>query len=311
VQIRLRQENDRGYSRTSALGYACKEMGNAWSRNVHCHNMSNARLAECRDAHLIVAGYNVFKKRTLLYPAGWKEVVSRYEHGIMWPLCTTMISCQKIRFMLLEGTYALSPKWLDATGNNGVDNVAAESYDNILTMLRWGLRTVYVNDVEQVLSRGRKATGSKDIYENRDTSYDNMTMEEMKRLNRVALYEWEAERSRLRNLEQHELTFEQVKRFDVEELKQRADELGVDEHHPAAAVGQLLENEQGLEDFDEEPLNDEEHEVVHGGGVRNAPVGRIRRNVGADDEADAGEVNGGAGEGNAAPEIAFWQFIQD
>jgi hypothetical protein len=280
-------------------------MGNTWSRNIHCYNMTNARLAECRDAHLIVAGYNVFKKRTLIYPSAWKEVVNRYEHGVMWPLCTAMVSSQKIRFMLMEGSYALSPKWLDATGNNAVDNVATESFDNIITMLRWGLRTVYVNDIEQVLSRGRKATGSKETFQNRDVSFDNLTLEEMKKLNRVALYEWEGERSRIRNLEPHELAFQQVMQFDVEELRQKADELGVDNNHPAAAIGQLLEHENVGQDFDEEPLNDEEHEVVHGDMVCNQAVEHGDGDVGVDDDDDD------VAEHNRVPEYVTNRFIQD
>jgi hypothetical protein len=46
-----------------------------------------------------------------------------------------MHTSQVIRFMLLEQTYALSPKWLDATGNIAVDQVATASYNNIVSML--------------------------------------------------------------------------------------------------------------------------------------------------------------------------------
>lgn len=33
---------------------------------------------------------------------------------------------QIVRCMLMDGKYAFHPKWLDATGNNAVDHVAAD-----------------------------------------------------------------------------------------------------------------------------------------------------------------------------------------
>jgi hypothetical protein len=127
----------------------------------------------------------------------------------------------------------------------------------------------------------------------------------MKKLNRVALYEWEGERSRIRNLEPHELAFQQVMRFEVEELRQKADELGVDNNHPAAAIGQLLEHENVGQDFDEEPLNDEEHEVVHGDMVRNQAVEHGDGDVGADNDDDD------VAEHNQVPVYVTNRFIQD
>lgn len=83
----------------------------------------------------------------------------------------------------------LSPKRLDATGNNGVDTVACDSFDRIVAMLRWGLRNVWVNDVENVLSRGRKARGSQEAFDSREQVFDTMSLSEMKLLNRVAMHE--------------------------------------------------------------------------------------------------------------------------
>jgi hypothetical protein len=153
--------------------------------------MSNARVEQCRDEYRLVAGYNVFKQRTLLFPVGWLDIVARYVHSTLWPLSIKMHNSQVIRFMLMEQTYAFSGKWLDATGNNAVDDVALESWHNIINMLRYGLGTVYVNDVQTVLQRGRTQQRSHQVFEDRVQDFDNMTLAEVKRLVRVANYEWQ------------------------------------------------------------------------------------------------------------------------
>lgn len=45
-------------------------------------------------------------------------------------------------------------QWLDATGNNAVDQVAADAYRRILGMLRCGMKHVQVNDVFMLMYRG-------------------------------------------------------------------------------------------------------------------------------------------------------------
>jgi ribosomal protein S24E len=157
--------------------------------------MENQRVEQCRDDYRRTSGYNVFKQRTQLYPIGWSDVVTRYAHAQLWPLNTQMTTSQMVRFMLMEQTYTLSGKWLDAAGNNAVDNCATESYNNIINMLRWGMKTVFVNDVEQVMGRGRKSQGSTQVYQDRDVVFDNMSLEEVKQLVRVALHDWEAEQT--------------------------------------------------------------------------------------------------------------------
>jgi hypothetical protein len=232
--------------------------------------MSNQRIEQCRDDYMRTSGYNVFRQRTMIFPVGWKEVVSRYEHAQLWPLNTKMISSQKIRFMLLEQTYSLSPKWLDASGNNGIDNVAAESYDNIINRLRHGLKTVYVNDVEQVLNRGRRAQGSAQQYQNREQDYDNMSLAEVKQLVRVAMQDWEVEKHRLANMNPSELVHEQILAYDVTDLRARVALLpAADPQHPAAAIAGQLENMQ----LEGELMNDAEMAVAFQGIGVNAAVG--------------------------------------
>jgi hypothetical protein len=162
---------------------------------VHSHNMSNARVEQCRDEYRLVAGYNVFKQRTLLFPVGWKDTVTRYEHANLWPLSLKMHNSHIVRFMLMEQTYAFSGKWLDATSGNGVDDIALESYDNFLHMLRYGLRTVYVKDVQNVLTRGRTSQRAQRVFEDRDLDFDNMMLSEVKRLVRIANHEWQAHKN--------------------------------------------------------------------------------------------------------------------
>ena len=166
----------------------------------------------------------------------------RYEHATMWPLCVMVLNAQRVRFMLLEAKYALSPKWLDATGNNGVDTVACDRFDRIVAMLRWGLRNVWVNDVENVLSRGRNAIGSQEAFDSREQVFDTMSLSEMKLLNRVAMHEWVAEKSRIQHMEHDELLHEQIAAFDIAHLRSRVDVAGMPREHPAAAVGDELED---------------------------------------------------------------------
>lgn len=208
-----------------------------------------------------------------------------------------------IRFMLMEQTYVLSGKWLDATGGNAMDNVAAESYRHIISMLRWGLRTVYVNDIENVMGRGRRSERSYQMFLDRDMGYDNMSLLEVKQLCRVALQDWEGERSRIRNLEPHELAFHQMLVFDIDDLRQRVADLPpapAEGEHPAAGIGEQLEEvQQGLEGV---VMNDEERAVVfpEGGDGAGDPAGvaperggsNIVQSAGGDADAqEAGAAN--------------------
>lgn len=254
VQVLLRQENDTTCKRTSQLGYACKEMGNAWSRNVHTHNMTNARIEECRLEHRRVAGHNVFKKRTQLNLTGWEEIVVKYEHATLWPLNTMMHFCQVVRLMLLEQTYVLFGKWLDANGNNAVDEIAARSYENILNMLRWGLRTVYVNDIHQVMTRGRKQPGSHHVFEDRDMRFDNMSLHQAKRVACAAMHDWEAQRHRLSNITDVDAVFEQLMELDIDDLIRRAELLEDDVDRAAAHAGADLA--EAAAEFDGEVMNE-------------------------------------------------------
>jgi hypothetical protein len=165
---------------------------------------------------------------------------------------------------LLEQTYALSPKWLDATGNNAIDQVAYGSYMNILSRLRWGLRSVYVNDVQHVLTRGRKQAGQQQqmAFDDRDVRFDNMSLGKVKNLVRVAMYEWEAERHRLSNIDDDDIAFEQMLDFDIDDLAARAQQIAAEGAHPAAMFDAA--QMEGLE-FEGEVMDDEEREIVFGG----------------------------------------------
>jgi hypothetical protein len=225
--------------------------------------MSNARIEECRACYRQVAGCNVFKKRTVLHPSGWKEIVTRCEHSTLWPLNIMMHDSQIVRFMLLEQTYAFSAKWLDATGNNAVDQVASASYARILNMLRWEIRTVYVNDVQQVMTRGRKQVGQQqqDMFDERDMRFDNMTLAKVKQLARVAMYDWEAAKHQMSSMDDEEHVFQQLLDFDMDELDARAQQLAAEGAHPAEMFD--AQDMEGLE-FDGAVMNEEEQEIVFG-----------------------------------------------
>jgi hypothetical protein len=165
--------------------------------------------------------------------------------------------------MLLEQTYAFSAKWLDATGNNAVDQVASASYARILNMLRWGIRTVYVNDVQQVMTRGRKQVGQQqqDMFDEIDMRFDNMTLAKVKQLARVAMYEWEAAKHQLSTMDDEEHVFQQLLDFDMDELDARAQQLAVEGAHPAEMFD--AQEMEGLE-FDGAVMNEEEQDIVFG-----------------------------------------------
>jgi hypothetical protein len=228
------------------------------SRNIYSHNMDNARNEDRRASHKQAAGYDVFKNCTLLYPSGWADIVMRYEHSTLWPLNTMMHVSQVVRFMLMEETYALSGRWLDATGNRGIDDVACASYDNILNMLHWGLKRVEVKDVQQVMTRGRKQPGQQALFDARDLRFDNMTLSKVKQLVRVAMIDWEAERHRLSNMDDDECVRQSMLKFDLDALAARAQQTTVESAHPAEAVAEHL----GALVFDGGVLNDPECDIT-------------------------------------------------
>lgn len=140
TQITRRKEDD-FVKRETMLGYPLKVMGNRWCETVFMLNMSAQRLRECRDAHQAVVGYNVFKRRSMLLPTGWLDIVVKYEQLYCIPLSLMMHATHVVRFMLLDGGYAFSPKCLDASSGAAIDQTAMDSYRRNINVSRcqWGM----------------------------------------------------------------------------------------------------------------------------------------------------------------------------
>lgn len=233
------------------LGYPLKEYGNRWCHTVFQHNMSTQRLLECRDAHQAIVGYNVFKRRQLLQPTGWFDFVIKYEQLFCFPLSVTMHTVHILRFMLLDGKYAFSPKWLDASAGAAVDQRAAQSYRQIVNLLRLNMGHVFVHDVYTLLNRGRSTTGNHENFEGRDTDFDSMSLQRMKMLTRAArrlLARTQA--ARMDDHQQVELALLQMPRFEIEDLEIEIAGMGADiademprDGHPAAGLGGVLEDD--------------------------------------------------------------------
>lgn len=266
VQVICRKETDT-VKREPMLGYPLKEMGNAWCQTIFKHNMSQARMRECRDAHAAVVGYNVFKRRSLLLPTGWMDVVIKYEQLNCYPLCYMMHTVHVVRFMLLDGRHAFSPKWLDATGGSAVDQKATAAFRRIVIMLRMQLQHVYVSDVFDVMNRGREIKANKESYDRRDQDYDSMSIGDMKLANRAAkniLQQWQAHNRDQTERLDYDLAEIQMPIFTANDIEAEIARMGAEgeAQHPAAGFNGVLEEEQAPMEVGGELMDAEEEAIV-------------------------------------------------
>ena len=83
-----------------------------------------------------VAGYNVNKKKVVLYPFNYYQVVQRWEQANLYPLNGLLNVFQVVRFMLLTGHYALSYKWATASAAFGIPYSTVAAMRNIEFLYR-------------------------------------------------------------------------------------------------------------------------------------------------------------------------------
>lgn len=253
--------------RETMLGYPLKEMGNAWCQTVFKHNMSPARMAECRDAHAAVVGYNVFKRRSLLQPTGWMDMAIKYEQLNCFPLSVMMHNVHIVRFMLLDGRHAFSPKWLDATGGSAVDQKATAAFRRMVSMLRMQLQHVYVSDVFDVMNRGRDVKDNRESYEKRDKDYDSMSVHDMKLANRAArkiFQRWQGQNGDQNERVDYDLSEIQLPTFTANDIEAELAMMGAEgeAQHPAAGFQGVLEEANAPLDVQGEVMDADEEAIV-------------------------------------------------
>ena len=232
------------------LGYPLKEYGNRWCHTVFQHTMSTQRLLEWRDAHQAIVGYNVFKRRQLLQPTWWFDLVIKHEQLFCFPLSVTMHTVHILRFMPLDGKSAFSPKWLDASAGASMDQRAAQSYRQIVNIMSLNMGHVFLHDVYTVLNRGMSNTGNHEDFEGRDTCFDSMSLQRMKMLTRAGrrlLARTQA--ARMEDHQQVELALLQLPKFEIGDFEIEIAGMGADiademprDGHPAAGLGGVLED---------------------------------------------------------------------
>jgi hypothetical protein len=91
-----------------------------------------------------------------------------------------------------------------------------------------------------------------------------MPLSKVKQLARVAMYEWEADRHRLSNIQDDEVAFEQLLDFDLDDLNARAQQIAAEGAHPAQMFDAA--EMEGLE-IEGEVMNDEERDIAFGRNI--------------------------------------------
>jgi hypothetical protein len=226
------------------IGYCAKDMGKPHFAVVYMKGITHDVLRSRGAAYAQVRGHNVFHKKTELKPFTMWTVITKFEHGNLYPLCKRMNMFQVVRFMLLSDNYVLAGTWNSPVGGR-LALRASDAWRSLLMNKRM-YGTVDIYDIVSVLSRGDYGPGSEayEIMDERSHRFDDMSYEYARRLSRRAL----------QLLEPHLLDGVVVGDVDVDVL---LDAVEVDDHEDPMLHDDHVQQDEA---FEEEP---EAHAEAH------------------------------------------------
>jgi hypothetical protein len=140
------------------VGYCAKDMGKPHFAVVYMKGITHDVLRSRGAAYAQVRGHNLFHKKTELKPYSMWTVLSKFEHGNLYPMCKRMNMFQIVRFMLLSDNYVLSGAWNSPVVGK-LAMRSSEAWRSLLVNKRM-YGTVDIYDVVCVLSRGDHGPGS-------------------------------------------------------------------------------------------------------------------------------------------------------
>lgn len=171
-----RKEDGHLVTKAKQIGYVAKDMGMQHFSAPYLYGLNLAQLRQYGLENAQVRTHNVFKRRVMIRPASWAEMVAKYEQANLYPLCKHMDCIQVIRIMLMTDKYVLDPKWVAASGTSAFLLRAGNAFRKILC-LSHQRKNIDIESIARAVGKGRDEPGTpfSSEYSKRNTAFDKMS----------------------------------------------------------------------------------------------------------------------------------------